>query len=86
MCLSDGRQTIVEASGVVEGRIGRRPAGRNGFGYDPLFYVPALGCTTAQLDPGKKNEISHRGQAVRQLAKRLAELLAAGKARPPCPN
>ena len=86
LSLSDGHEVILEARGVLEGRIGRRPAGRNGFGYDPLFYVPPLGQTTAQLAPDEKNRISHRGQAVRQFAKRLAELLADRKAPPPCAN
>ena len=43
------------------------PAGENGFGYDPIFFVPEYGCTTAQLSPEHKNEISHRGKALRAM-------------------
>lgn len=50
--------------GTIEGRIGYEIAGENGFGYDPIFYLPEYGCTTAQLDPVKKNELSHRGKAL----------------------
>ena len=41
--------------------------GGNGFGYDPVFYLPERGCTTAQLEPEEKNKISHRGQALRKM-------------------
>lgn len=57
--------------GVFEGRIAYEPAGENGFGYDPIFWVPERGCTSAQLTPEEKNAISHRGKAMRQA---LAEL------------
>lgn len=53
--------------GTWEGRILHAPAGDNGFGYDPLFYVPSHHCASAQLDPSIKNSISHRGQALRVL-------------------
>ena len=53
--------------GVWEGRIKDSPAGTNGFGYDPLFLVGELGLTAAQLSPVLKNQLSHRGQALRQL-------------------
>jgi len=53
--------------GTWEGRILFSEEGENGFGYDPLFYVPSHGCASAQLDAETKNEISHRGQALRQL-------------------
>lgn len=56
--------------GVWEGRIATAPAGRNGFGYDPLFLVGGLSLTAAQLAPELKNNLSHRGQALRQLAER----------------
>lgn len=53
--------------GIVEGIIGYETAGEHGFGYDPIFYIPELGCSTAELDPVKKNEISHRGKALRAM-------------------
>ena len=51
--------------GVVEGVITDEPRGKNGFGYDPIFLVPALGRTTAELSPEEKHRISHRGRAAR---------------------
>lgn len=59
----DGTTEVVR--GTIEGRIGYSQEGENGFGYDPIFYVPEYGCTTAQMDPDKKNELSHRGNALR---------------------
>jgi XTP/dITP diphosphohydrolase len=61
----DGSETTV--CGEVQGLITPVAAGGNGFGYDPIFYVPAYGLTMAQLDPDVKNRISHRGQALIQL-------------------
>jgi len=58
---------ILTARDTVEGRILRRPQGSNGFGYDPLFYFDSLGCTTAELTPEKKHQISHRGKALRKM-------------------
>ena len=55
--------------GTWEGSILFAPQGENGFGYDPLFYVPSHGCASALLDPATKNAISHRGQALAQLLK-----------------
>ncbi len=53
--------------GTWEGRILFEECGSNGFGYDPLFYVPSHNCASAELDPSVKNRLSHRGQAIRQL-------------------
>ncbi|MEJ2650712.1 MAG: RdgB/HAM1 family non-canonical purine NTP pyrophosphatase [Gammaproteobacteria bacterium] len=53
--------------GTWEGRILFAPRGDNGFGYDPVFYVPTHGCSSAELPPETKNRLSHRGQALRQL-------------------
>ena len=61
--------------GTIEGIIGHEIAGENGFGYDPIFYVPECGCTTAEMDPVKKNELSHRGKALRLMRKVLEEKL-----------
>lgn len=61
----DGSHEVVR--GTIEGRIGYESAGENGFGYDPIFYLPEYGCTTAELDPEKKNELSHRGNALRAM-------------------
>jgi XTP/dITP diphosphohydrolase len=55
------------AEGVWRGEIARAPQGVNGFGYDPLFFIPALGKTAAELDPAHKNRISHRAIALRKL-------------------
>ena len=57
----------VTRRGTIEGIIGHEIAGENGFGYDPIFYVPEYGCTTAQLSPEAKNEVSHRGKALRAI-------------------
>ena len=67
---ADGSEKVVR--GTIEGRIGYESAGDNGFGYDPIFYVPEYGCTTAQLSTEVKNEISHRGKALRKMTKVLA--------------
>lgn len=67
--LPDGR--ILTAQGTIEGRIGYEEKGSNGFGYDPIFYVPAYDCTTAELTPEQKNEVSHRGKALREMKKLL---------------
>lgn len=56
--------TVEVTRGTIEGRIGYEEKGTNGFGYDPIFYVPEYGCTTAQLSPEQKNEVSHRGKAL----------------------
>lgn len=62
---------IITTDGVIEGLIGYEEAGENGFGYDPIFVVPQLGCTTAQLSDEQKNEISHRGKALRKMKEEL---------------
>ena len=66
----DGKELVVR--GTVEGIIGYEEKGENGFGYDPIFYLPERGCTTAELPPEEKNSISHRGNALR-LMKELLE-------------
>ncbi len=66
-----GDPTPVVAQGFWEGRILETPCGENGFGYDPIFWVPDYRCSSAQLAPEVKNAISHRGKAL----KRLTELM-----------
>lgn len=63
--------TPIICQGTWEGRILHAPRGANGFGYDPLFFVPTHDCTSAELPPDIKNQLSHRGQALRQLVKQL---------------
>jgi XTP/dITP diphosphohydrolase len=71
--LPDGRSDVLH--GQVRGRLLRAPRGEGGFGYDPLFVPDGLDRTTAELAPEDKDRISHRGQALRLLVPRLAELL-----------
>ena len=68
LALADPQGRIVlTARDTVEGRVIHEPRGHNGFGYDPLFLIDALGKTTAQLAPDEKHAISHRGKALRHL-------------------
>ena len=60
-------RTSVVVRGTMEGIIGYEIIGENGFGYDPIFYLPEYGCTSAQLTPEKKNELSHRGEGLRKM-------------------
>lgn len=66
---------VLQARGTIEGRIDHEIKGVNGFGYDPIFYVPELGCTTAEMPAELKNLHSHRGKALREMAKKLGEVL-----------
>jgi len=65
------------AEGTWEGLVASEPAGGGGFGYDPIFYLPEFGCTSAELPAAEKNRLSHRGQAVRTMAERLRQRLGA---------
>ena len=69
--LPDGE--VMTVTETVEGYIGERPAGTNGFGYDPIFYVEEYGCTTAELTEEQKNAISHRGKALRAMKEKLRQ-------------
>lgn len=74
LCLANPKEILVEADGTVEGVINHAPAGDNGFGYDPIFFIPAFGKTAAQLENHEKNKISHRGNALRKLKSLLQNL------------
>lgn len=67
--LPDGKEIVTEAA--MEGIIGYQEAGANGFGYDPIFFLPEYGCTSAELTPEQKNAISHRGKALRLMREEL---------------
>ena len=70
--LPDGRERAVRAT--IEGRIDYEEKGTNGFGYDPIFYVPEFGKTTAELTEEEKNLVSHRGKALRLMKEELKKL------------
>jgi XTP/dITP diphosphohydrolase len=71
--LPDG--AVLTSEGVMEGIIGHEISGENGFGYDPIFYLPEYGCTSAEITPEQKNEISHRGKALVQMKELLKKYL-----------
>ena len=71
--LPDGSELVTE--GTVEGQIAHEPAGNGGFGYDPIFYLPKYGVTSAEIPIEKKNEISHRGKALEAMKIKLRERL-----------
>ena len=72
LALPDGREFVER--GVVEGLIGYEQKGENGFGYDPIFYLPEYGKTSAELSPEEKNKISHRGKALSAMKKLIMDL------------
>jgi XTP/dITP diphosphohydrolase len=76
LCLASPEKVLIETQGTLEGLIAEREIGTNGFGYDPVFFVPHLNKTVAQLTPEEKNSISHRGSAIRKLKPLLKELLS----------
>lgn len=69
----NGEKEVVR--GTMEGRVAYEIAGANGFGYDPIFYLPEFGCTSAELSPEKKNELSHRGKGLRMMRKIMGQKL-----------
>lgn len=64
---------VLTTRGTIEGYIGTKSAGENGFGYDPIFYVDEYGCSTAEISKEQKNEISHRGKALRAMKEQLSQ-------------
>jgi XTP/dITP diphosphohydrolase len=78
LCLASPEQILIETEGTLEGLIAEQEMGENGFGYDPIFFVPALNRTVAQFTRERKNAISHRGNAIRRLKPLLKQLLANG--------
>jgi XTP/dITP diphosphohydrolase len=78
LCLASAEKVLLETEGTLEGLITDREIGSQGFGYDPIFFVPHLNQTIAQLTREEKNAISHRGNAIRELKPLLQELLTAG--------
>ena len=69
--MPDGSERVTE--GTIEGRIGYEEKGSGGFGYDPIFYVPEFGCTSAELTAEQKNAASHRGRALEKMKEELLE-------------
>lgn len=75
LCLANPQKVLIETEGTLEGIIAEKEKGKNGFGYDPIFFVPNLNKTVAQLTREEKNAISHRGNAIRKLKPLLDKLL-----------
>jgi XTP/dITP diphosphohydrolase len=75
LALASPDKILLETEGVLEGFIAEQEQGENGFGYDPIFFLPRLNKTVAQLTTEQKNAISHRGNAIRRLKPLLDELL-----------
>lgn len=75
LCMTSTTEILFETQGILEGIIVDEPIGENGFGYDPIFFVPKLKKTVAQLTAEEKNRISHRGNAIRKLKLRLEQFL-----------
>ena len=69
----DGRELTCQET--FEGIVGKKKKGENGFGYDPIFYLPEKGCYSAELAPEEKNAVSHRGKALRAMRRKLEEVL-----------
>ena len=75
LCLASPQKVLIETQGTLEGLITQELIGQNGFGYDPIFLVPHLNKTVAQLTAEEKNAISHRGSAIRKLKPLLTQLV-----------
>ena len=75
LCAASPEEILIETTGSIEGVIATEKQGQNGFGYDPIFYIPNLAKTAAQIDAAEKNKISHRAKAIMKLKPQLAKLL-----------
>ncbi|MHC4265589.1 MAG: XTP/dITP diphosphatase [Planctomycetota bacterium] len=75
LAMASPKKILLETEGVLEGFIAEQQQGENGFGYDPIFFLPRLNKTLAQLTAEQKNAISHRGSAIRRLKPLLEKLL-----------
>ena len=75
LCVASPDEILIETQGQLEGVITEKEIGKNGFGYDPIFFVPSLNKTVAQLTAEEKNAISHRGNAIRKLKPLLKQFL-----------
>lgn len=75
LALASPSKLLAVTEGVWEGRIAEQPTGRRGFGYDPIFLIPRLGKTSAQLPASVKNRLSHRGRTARRMRRILNQLL-----------
>jgi len=73
IAMAEPNGCVTTVRGIIEGKIAHEAYGGNGFGYDPIFYVPSEGCTTAQMPSIVKNKLSHRGQALRKIRKIILE-------------
>jgi len=73
LCMASPDEVLIETQGTLEGRIAHQKIGQNGFGYDPIFLVPRLNKTVAQLTKEEKNKISHRGNALKKLRQILID-------------
>ncbi len=74
MALALPQGDVVTTTATMEGRIAYEIKGENGFGYDPIFYLPEFGMNSAEISPEQKNAISHRGKALRQMKEKILEL------------
>jgi len=74
LCLASPEKILIETQGIVEGLIAYEEIGQNGFGYDPIFFVPSLNKTVGQMSPEEKNAISHRSQAIGKLKPLLEKM------------
>jgi len=84
LVMPDG--AVMTFEGALEGEIAPVPGGTNGFGYDPVFFIPDKGCTAAELSPDEKNAISHRGRALAKLTAWFASGFSLGGSNePPLP-